>query len=77
MCVLVLSSRPPRWSATHREEEGGDGSAAVDVDHGQEAGQVALPGAGEEQPGGENEAPENNPFVFGAAASREGCRLGQ
>lgn len=35
---------------TDVEEQGGDGSVAVDVDHAQGVGQVALSGAHEEQP---------------------------
>lgn len=35
---------------TDVEEQGGDGSVAVDVDHGQVVGQVALSRAHEEQP---------------------------
>lgn len=37
-------------SGTHSEEQGGDGRAALHVDHGQQAGEVALSGSGEEQP---------------------------
>lgn len=33
----------------HREEQGGDGSAAPHVDHGEEAGEVAFSGSSEEQ----------------------------
>lgn len=36
--------------ATHGEEQGRDGGAAFHVDHGQQAGEVALSGSGEEQP---------------------------
>lgn len=35
---------------TDVEEQGGDGSVAVDVDHAQEVGQVAFSGAHEEEP---------------------------
>ena len=63
MCILVLRSSRPTWlNTTHREEEGGDGGAAVDVDHGQEAGQVALSGAGEEQPGRRERGARKHPI---------------
>lgn len=34
---------------THCEEQRGDGSAALKVDHGQEPGKVTLSGSGKEQ----------------------------
>lgn len=34
---------------THREEQGGDGSATFHVDHGEEAGEVAFSGSSKEQ----------------------------
>lgn len=37
-------------SRTHSEEQSRDGSAALDVNHGQQTGEVSLPGSGEEQP---------------------------
>lgn len=42
------AGRYKRW--TDIEEQGGDGSVAVDVDHAQVVRQVALSGAHEEQP---------------------------
>ena len=39
-----------RESGTHSEEQSWDGSAAFDVDHGQQTGEVAFSGSGKEQP---------------------------
>ena len=39
-----------RLAGTHTNQQGRDGGAAPQVDHGQQAGQVALPGARETQP---------------------------
>lgn len=39
-----------RESGTHSEEQSRDGSAAFDVNHGQQTGEVALSGSGKEQP---------------------------
>lgn len=38
-----------RESSTHCEEQGRDGSAACHMNHGQQTGEVALSGSGEEQ----------------------------
>lgn len=40
---------------THSEEQGGDGSAACYVNHGQQTWEVALSGSGKEEPAKEGQ----------------------
>lgn len=50
---------------TDVEEEGGNGSVALDVDHAQVVGKVALPGTDEEQPAGTENSATGGCWVTG------------